>query len=65
MNFFFFLASIPHNKPLDDIDDPIYQMQRDAFTISRESLSEFQKIGKGACQHDILIYTHACIDDIL
>ncbi|XP_065907462.1 uncharacterized protein [Dysidea avara] len=43
--------SIPHHKPLDNladnIDDPIYQMQKDAFTISKESLSDFKKIGKG------------------
>jgi len=45
------LASIPHPKPLDNLadnlNDPIYQMQKDAFTIGKESLSDFQNIGKG------------------
>ena len=51
-----FLDSRPHGKPLDklaeevqDINDPIYQMQRDAFTIHKEALSDFKVIGKGMC----------------
>jgi len=47
MYYIFSLASIPHHKPLDNLDDPIFQMQKDAFTINKASLSEFQKIGKG------------------
>ena len=53
------LASIPHHKPLDNladnIDDPIYQMQKDAFTISKESLSDFKKIGKGTMKAKLLL----------
>lgn len=48
-----YIDSRPHGKPLDklaedqDINDPIYQMQRDAFTIQKEALTDFRVIGKG------------------
>ena len=36
-------------EEVQDINDPIYQMQRDAFTIHKETLSDFKVIGKGLC----------------
>ena len=45
---------MPPGKQLDDklakgldINDPLYQMQRDAFTIHMESLTNFRVIGEG------------------
>jgi len=47
------LASVPQNKPLDnvaeEISKSINQLQKEAFIISRGSLSDFEKIGNGMC----------------
>ena len=53
MTDMFFIGSKPHSKRLDklaedqDINDPIYKMQKEAFTIQKEALSDFRVIGKG------------------
>jgi len=56
------LASVPQNKPLDNIAEEISgsinQMQKDAFTISRESLSDFKKIGNGMCIPVLLLWLY-------
>ena len=48
------IDSMPPGKQLDNklarglnINDPLYQMQRDAFTIGMEALTNFRKIGEG------------------
>ena len=49
---FIILDSRTHGKQLhqvaevEDINDPLYQMQREAFTIQKEALSDFKVIGK-------------------
>ena len=45
---------------VQDINDPIYQMQREAFTIQKEALSDFTVIGKGVCVH-VCVYVCVCV----
>ena len=46
------------DKLVEDVNDPIYQMQKEAFTIQKEALSNFRVIGKGVC---VTVFVYVCM----